>query len=60
MDRLQVDVEVRGIIVQAYLTDEGLVVDCIANDSQGESHVIATAYEFFSEAGFEPPQRIKE
>jgi hypothetical protein len=59
MDRLQVDVEVRGLIIQAYLTDEGLVVDVIENDSDGESHVIESAYEFFSEAGVEPPQPIR-
>lgn len=60
MNRLQVNVDVRGLIVSAYLTDEGLVVDCISNDINGESHIVATGYEFFSEAGLEPPKRIVE
>ena len=45
------------MIISAYLTDEGLVVDVFHGDSE---ETIASGYEFFSEVGLEPPQPIYE
>ena len=55
MKDLKVNVEVNGLMVSAYLTDEGLVVDVFEDDD-----CVATGYEFFSNAGLEPPQPIKD
>ena len=43
--------------VNAYLTDEGVVVDVFHGDS---NEAIATGYEYFSEAGLHPPEPIDE
>lgn len=65
-DRLEVVVGVdpdqlaRGqgdIQINAYLTDEGLVVDVFHGDSD---EAIASGYEFFSEAGLHPPEPIEQ
>ena len=45
------------IQINAYFTDEGLVVDVFHGDS---NEVIATGYEMFSEAGLHPPKPIDE
>lgn len=58
-NRLAVNIEHEGLIISAYLTCEGLVVDVIGK-VDGEEEIVATGYEFFSEAGLEPPQRIEE
>ena len=52
---LKVEIEIGGMTVSAYLTDEGLVVDIF---DDGTEECIATGYRFFSEADLEPP-RIK-
>ena len=66
-DRLGVNVEIiprklngeiklglSDLWVEAYLTDEGLVVDVWRKDHLGdEDECIASGYEFFSEAGLE-------
>lgn len=44
------------IQINAYLTDEGLVVDVFHGDS---TEPIATGYEHFSEAGLHPPEPIE-
>lgn len=43
--------------INAYLTDEGLVVDVFHGDS---NEAIATGYEHFSKAGLHPPEPINE
>jgi len=45
------------MLISAYLTDEGLVVDVFHGDSD---EAIASGYEFFSEAGLHPPEPIQE
>jgi hypothetical protein len=45
------------IQINAYLTDEGLVVDVFHGDSD---EAIASGYEFFSEAGLHPPEPIEQ
>lgn len=45
------------IQINAYLTDEGLVVDVYHDGSEG---AIATGYELFSEAGLHPPAPIEQ
>lgn len=45
------------IQINAYLTDEGLVVD-VYHD--GSEEAIATGYELFSEAGLHPPEPIEQ
>jgi len=59
MSRMSVNVEVNGLIVSAYLTDEGMVVDVFGMVDE-ESEIIASGWETFNEVGLEPPQRIKE
>ena len=62
-DRLQVDVGVDDVIgnilISAYLTDEGLVVDVFQGE-EPNTKVLASGYEFFSEAGLKPPQPLEE
>lgn len=45
------------IQINAYLTDEGLVVDVFHGDSD---EAIASGYQFFSEAGLHPPEPIEQ
>lgn len=56
MKDLRVNLEVDGLKISGYLTDEGLVVDVFDKDKE----CVATGYEFFSNAGLEAPQPIKE
>jgi hypothetical protein len=72
-DRLGVNVEIiprklngeiklglSDLWVEAYLTDEGLVVDVWRKDHLGdEDECIASGYEFFSEAGLEAPKQLE-
>jgi len=45
------------MLITAYLTDEGLVVDVFHGT---DDDAIASGYEFFSEAGLEPPQPTED
>jgi hypothetical protein len=73
-DRLEVNVEfvprklngeiklgLSDLWVNAHLTDEGLVVDVWRKDHLGDGvdECIASGYEFFSEAGLEPPKQLE-
>ena len=55
---MKVEVSANDVIgdiqVFAYFTDEGLVLDIYQGDD-----CIASGYEFFSEAGLEPPKKIE-
>jgi hypothetical protein len=54
MEEMRVNLEVSGLVVSAYLTDEGFVVDVF-----DEEECIATGYELFGEVGLEPPQPME-
>lgn len=55
---LEIDVHAAGpIYTEAYLTDEGLVLDCYAS-SEPSTRVIGSGYAFFHEAGLEPPKPL--
>ena len=66
-DRLEVYVDIdldtlprnqsNGLMIEAYLTDEGLVVD-VWNEDDGEPYV--SGYQFFSEAGLNAPTKIEK
>lgn len=56
VDPDQLDYGQGDIQINAYLTDEGIVVDVFHGDS---SEAIATGYEYFSEAGLHPPEPIE-
>ena len=45
------------MLISAYLTDEGLVVDVFNGDS---NEALTSGYEFFSKAGTNPPEPINE